>query len=198
MSDKQDRDELGEYIRNVLWKIEPQGANLKLREGLQETPMRVANAWLDEWCAGYHVDIASLFKVFEDGAAGVDEMVVVQGIPVYSHCEHHLAAIFGTCTIGYVPNGKVVGLSKFNRVVKAFAQRLQVQERLTQQIADAIEEHLSPIGVGVQVRARHLCMESRGVFQQGHHTITTALKGALKVDAKARAEFLATCNGSKP
>lgn len=169
-----------------------------LREGLKETPDRVAKAWLEHWGGGYTVDVPGLLKTFEDGAAGVDEMVVVKGIPFYSHCEHHLAAIFGTATVAYIPNGKIVGLSKINRVVDAFARRLQVQERLTRQIADAINDNLAPIGVGVQVRARHLCMESRGVCQQGHYTITNALIGAIKDDPKARAEFLAACNGHQP
>lgn len=196
---------LASYMKNVVDLIEK--AHLEdfnpyedpqLREGLKETPERVAKAWLDEWGAGYRVNVPDLLKTFEDGASGVDEMVVVRNIPVYSHCEHHLASIFGIATVAYIPDGRIVGLSKINRVVKAFAQRLQVQERLTQQIASAINEHLKPIGVGVQVRARHLCMESRGVFQQGHYTITNALIGAIKDDAKARAEFLAACNGSHP
>lgn len=159
------------------------------REGLQETPMRVAKAW-DEWTSGYHVDIKSLLKTFEDGANNYDEMVIVKDIPIYSKCEHHLADIFGTATIAYIPNGKVVGLSKLSRLADAFARRLQVQERLTVQIADALEEHLHPKGVGVLIRARHMCMESRGTRQQGHHTITTALRGVLREDARARSEFL--------
>ena len=104
--------------------------------------------------------------------------------------EHHLADIFGTVTIAYIPNGKIVGLSKLSRLADMFARRLQVQERLTNQIADALEEHLQPKGVGVIVRARHLCMESRGICQQGHHTITSALRGVLKDKPEARAEFM--------
>ena len=116
---------------------------------------------------------------------------MVKDIPFYSHCEHHLAPFFGTVTVAYVPNGKIVGLSKLSRVVSAFARRLQVQERLTNQIADALQEHLAPLGVGIVVTARHLCMESRGIEQQGSITITSALRGVMRDSASARSEFLA-------
>lgn len=159
------------------------------REGLQETPARVVKAW-KHWCSGYNVDIGKLLKTFEDGAENYDEMVLVKDIPIYSKCEHHLADIFGTATIAYIPNGRVVGLSKLSRVADAFARRLQVQERLTTQIADALNEHLQPKAVGVIVKARHMCMESRGICQQGHHTVTSALRGVFKTDPTARAEFL--------
>lgn len=159
------------------------------REGLLETPRRVAKAW-GHWTGGYNVDISALLKTFEDGSENYDQMVIVKDIPIYSKCEHHLADIFGTATIAYIPNGKVVGLSKLSRLADAFARRLQVQERLTCQIADAIDEHLNPLGVGVLIRARHMCMESRGICQQGHHTITSALRGVLRDDPEARAEFL--------
>jgi GTP cyclohydrolase I len=182
-------------VEEQLRHIEGLSRSEGLREGIEDTPNRVADAWRDFWAAGYRVDVDGLLKTFLDGADGVDEMIVVKNIPLYSHCEHHLAAIFGTATVAYIPNGRIVGLSKINRVVDAFARRLQVQERLTAQIAEAIDRNLKPIGVGVQVRARHLCMESRGVCQQGHYTITNALKGAIKDDAKARSEFLAACNG---
>ena len=160
-----------------------------MREGLQETPARVVKAW-KHWCSGYNVDIAKLLKTFEDGAENYDEMVLVKDIPIYSKCEHHLADIFGTATIAYIPNGRVVGLSKLSRVADAFARRLQVQERLTTQIADALDEHLRPKAVGVIVKARHMCMESRGICQQGHHTVTSALRGVFKTDPTARSEFL--------
>lgn len=160
-----------------------------LREGLHETPSRVVKAW-KHWCSGYNVDVPSLFKVFEDGGEKYDQMVIVKDIPIYSKCEHHLADIFGTATVAYIPNGKVVGLSKLARVADAFARRLQVQERLTQQIADALNDNLQPLGVGVLVRARHMCMESRGICQQGHHTITTALRGVIKDEHQTRSEFL--------
>lgn len=159
------------------------------REGLLETPHRVVKAW-KHWCSGYGKDPAKLLKVFEDGGEKYDQMVIVKDIPIYSHCEHHLAAIIGTASIAYIPNGKIVGLSKLSRLADMFARRLQVQERLTDQIADALFEHLEPKGVGVIVKARHLCMESRGICQQGHHTITTALRGVIKDEPETRAEFL--------
>lgn len=163
----------------------PAGA---LREGLKETPDRVAKAWAF-WLSGYDRDPVDVLKVFEDGAEGYDEMVMVKDIPVYSKCEHHLADIFGTATIAYIPNGKVVGLSKLSRLTDIFARRLQVQERLTCQIADALQEHLEPKGCGVILKCRHLCMESRGLCQQGHHTVTSALRGVLK-EGEPRSEFL--------
>ncbi len=160
------------------------------RGGLVDTPRRVRKAW-QHWASGYGADIPSILKTFEDGADSCDEMVVVKDIPFYSHCEHHLAPFFGTVTVAYVPNGKIVGLSKLSRVVSAFARRLQVQERLTNQIADALQEHLAPLGVGIVVTARHLCMESRGIEQQGSITITSALRGVMRDSASARSEFLA-------
>lgn len=166
------------------------------REGLRETPKRVAKAWM-KWCEGYNQDPAAILKVFEDGAEGADEMVVVRNIPIYSKCEHHLADIFGTADIAYIPKGKVVGLSKLSRVANIFARRLQVQERLTNQIADAIWENLEPVGVGVVIRARHMCMESRGLCQQGHFTVTSALRGAFKEDPRTRQEFLTLTNSDK-
>jgi GTP cyclohydrolase I len=159
------------------------------REGLAETPLRAAKAWR-EWTRGYTMNPEDVLKVFEDGATGYDEMVLVRDIPVYSKCEHHMADIFGTASIAYIPNGKIVGLSKLNRLVDIYASRLQVQERLTTDIADAIEKHLQPKGVGVLLRCRHMCMESRGVRQHGHSTVTSALRGALRDDPAARAEFL--------
>lgn len=160
------------------------------REGLLETPNRVVKAW-NTWFGGYNQDPASVLKVFEDGAEGCDEAVIVRDIDVYSHCEHHMAPIFGKCTIAYIPDKKIVGLSKLNRLVDIFARRLQVQERLTTQIADALQTHLSPKGIFVQIDARHLCVESRGV-KQNSATTTTALRGLFREDAAARAEILAT------
>ena len=177
-------------IRNLLQAIEtdiPEA--FQLREGLQETPGRVAKA-MRHWYSGYGKDPAEILKVFEDGAEHYDQMVVVKDIPIYSKCEHHMADIFGTATIAYIPKGKIVGLSKLSRLADMYARRLQVQERLTQQIADALWEHLDPVGVGVVVKARHMCMESRGICQQGHHTITTALHGAIKEQSATRSEFM--------
>lgn len=183
-------DDSGTDVITRLLQLVGEDAN---REGLLETPARVVKAW-KHWCSGYGKDAGKLLKVFEDGAEKYDQMVIVKDIPIYSHCEHHLAAIIGTASIAYIPNGKIVGLSKLSRLADMFARRLQVQERLTDQIADALVEHLQPIGVGVIIKARHLCMESRGVCQQGHHTITTALRGAIKNEAQTRSEFLRLAN----
>lgn len=177
------------FNENLITKLITNVIGTEMREGLRETPVRVVKAWR-HWTSGYGVDIGALLKVFEDGAENYDEMVLVKNIPIYSKCEHHLADIFGTATIAYIPDGKIVGLSKLSRVADAFARRLQVQERLTAQIADALNEHLQPKAVGVIIRARHMCMESRGICQQGHHTETSALRGAFKTDPSARAEFL--------
>lgn len=163
------------------------------RGGLLETPSRVAKAWRF-WTSGYGKKPEDVLKCFEDGADRVDEMVVVRDIPFYSHCEHHLAPFFGTATVAYVPNGKIVGLSKLSRLVDIYARRLQVQERLTNQVADALADVLGARGAGVIVRARHMCMESRGVCQQGHSTVTSALRGAL-LDTEPRAEFLSLAKG---
>lgn len=159
------------------------------RGGLLETPKRVTKAWA-EWTSGYAMKAADVLKVFEDGAEDCDEMVIVKDIPFYSHCEHHMAPFFGTATIAYIPNGKIVGLSKLSRLLDMYAKRLQVQERLTNQVADDLMKHLDAKGAGVIVRARHMCMESRGVCKQGHHTLTSALRGVMKEDPAARQEFI--------
>lgn len=181
-----DQDVIAQLLSRII------GENVD-RGGLKETPNRVVKAWR-EWTSGYEENgaetDAQILKVFEDGAESYDEMVIVKDIPIYSKCEHHLADIFGTATIAYIPNGKIVGLSKLSRLANKYARRLQVQERLTNQIADALNDNLEPLGVGVIIRARHMCMESRGLCQQGHHTITCALRGVLKDDQNARAEFL--------
>lgn len=166
------------------------------REGLLETPKRVAKAW-KEWTSGYDVDPRAILKTFEDGAEGTDTMVLQTNVPVYSHCEHHLAAIFGVAHIAYIPRKRVVGLSKVKRLVDVFAKRLQVQERLTQQIADSLQDHLDPLGVGVILKCRHMCMESRGIHQHGIETITSALRGTMKDEQSCRAEFLALIEMSK-
>lgn len=190
------RAEISHSIEKILKLIE--GGD-DLREGLVETPERVAKAYAT-WFGGYDVDIAGLFKTFEDGSEGTDEMVIVRDIPVYSHCEHHMAPIIGHAVVGYVPNGKIVGLSKLSRVVDAFSRRLQVQERLTNQIADAIQEHLDPKAVCVYIDAKHMCMESRGVKQVcGSSTITKAFRGATELEHGSnigkewRREFLEAC-----
>lgn len=160
------------------------------RGGLLETPKRFLKAWR-EYGSGYGKNAADILKVFEDGAEKCDEMVLVKGIPIYSHCEHHLAPFFGVAHIAYIPNGRIVGLSKLSRLADMFAKRLQVQERLTNQIADALEEHLDPLGVGVVIECRHMCMESRGIQRQGASTVTSAMRGALRDQPAARAELMA-------
>jgi GTP cyclohydrolase IA len=173
---------------NVTRILQYIGEDVK-RGGLLDTPKRVAKAW-GEWCSGYKEDVKQHFKTFEDGSEGCDEMVIIKNIPFYSHCEHHMAPFFGTVTIGYIPNGRVLGLSKFSRIVGVFAKRLQVQERLTTQIAECLMEGLNARGVGVVINARHMCMESRGVCQQGSETQSQKLLGIFKEKADTKAEFL--------
>lgn len=179
------RVKIQQAIADLLLSVDPDPG----RGGLNETPDRAAKAW-EEWTSGYGKDPATILKVFEDGAEGCDEMVVVHNIPVYSHCEHHLAAIFGEATVAYIPDGKIVGLSKLPRLVDIFARRLQVQERLTNQVAQAIMEHLKPRGCGVVIKARHMCMESRGIKQAGGYTTTSSLHGVFREDPAVRSEFL--------
>ena len=158
------------------------------REGLKETPARMAKAW-QFWTSGYDMDPKAVFKEFEDGGEKYDQMIMLDPIPFYSHCEHHMAAIFGNAYIAYIPNGKIAGLSKFPRLVDIFARRLQVQERLTTQIADTINEELKPRGVAVLIKARHFCMESRGVQKAGVSTKTSAMRGDFLNDPATRNEF---------
>lgn len=163
------------------------------RDGLADTPDRVVRSFA-ELTDGYHVDVAALLSTQFDARA--DEMILVTGIDFTALCEHHLLPFTGTATVGYVPaDGKVVGLSKLARVVDAFAHRLQVQERMTEQIASAIVEHTGAIGVGVIVRARHACMGHRGVRKPGAEMVTSSMLGALRDKPEARAEFLALARG---
>lgn len=158
------------------------------RPGLLDTPQRVLRA-MAEMTGGASINPADvLARRFDDTC---DEMVVVDGIQFVSLCEHHLLAFAGTATVAYVPNGQVVGLSKIPRLVDALARRLQVQERLTEQIADAMVEHLAPLGVGVVLRSSHSCMGHRGVRQPGASMTTSALRGVLRDRPEARAEFMA-------
>jgi GTP cyclohydrolase I len=158
------------------------------REGLQRTPERVAKslAWLT---SGYAMEVGDVVGegVF---AEAHDNMVMVRDIEMYSLCEHHLLPFFGKVHVAYVPDGKIIGLSKLPRIVEVFARRLQVQERLTQQIADAVCEVLRPRGVGVVIEASHLCMMMRGVEKQNSSTITSALRGVFRDDLRTREEFL--------
>jgi GTP cyclohydrolase I len=159
------------------------------RGGLIETPIRVAKAW-QHWAGGYKEDPAEILKTFEDGAEDYNQIILVKDIPVYSHCEHHLAPFFGVAHVAYIPDGKIVGLSKLSRVVDVFARRLQVQERLTSQVANAIQDALQPKAVGVIIECRHMCMESRGIQRQGASTVTSAMKGLFEWDRSAKEELL--------
>src|SRR4051812_41887405 len=158
------------------------------REGLRDTPKRVEQS-LRFLTSGYAADIDAtlnnaLFTV------DYNEMVIVKDIDFYSLCEHHMLPFFGKCHVAYIPNGKIVGLSKLPRIVEVFARRLQVQERLTEQIAQAIDDVLQPAGVGVVVEAEHLCMMMRGVEKQNSRTITSALRGSFRDDPRTRDESL--------
>jgi len=158
------------------------------REGLVKTPARVAKMY-EFLTKGYHEDVRQVLNdaVF---AERYNEMVIVKDIDFYSLCEHHLVPFYGKCHIAYIPNGKIVGLSKLPRVVEVFARRLQVQERLTQQIADTLFKYLKPQGVGVVIEARHLCMMMRGVEKQNSVATTSAMLGTFRHDVKTRTEFL--------
>ncbi|RPJ61925.1 MAG: GTP cyclohydrolase I FolE [Acidobacteria bacterium] len=173
-----------ELIREMLTKIgEDPG-----REGLVDTPRRVEKA-MQYLTRGYSDDLdqilnGALFTV------GYDEMVIVRNIEFYSLCEHHLLPFYGVCHVGYLPAGKVIGLSKIPRIVDAFARRLQVQERLTQQIAETIDEKIHPSGVAVVMEAQHLCMMMRGVQKQDTRVITSSMLGRFRKDQRSRMEFL--------
>ena len=159
------------------------------REGLLDTPGRVVRAY-EEYFAGYWEDPREyLERTFEE-VHGYDEMVVLRDIPFESHCEHHLAPIIGKAHVAYLPTNRVVGISKLARVVNAFAKRLQVQEKMTAQIADCINNALAPDGVGVAVDAVHHCMTTRGVHSHGVSMVTTTLLGAFKTNQETRAEFM--------
>jgi GTP cyclohydrolase IA len=160
------------------------------REGLLDTPRRVAKAW-KEYCAGYGDDPARhLSRVFEE-VGGYDEIVLLKDIPFQSHCEHHMAPIIGKAHIAYLPRNHVVGISKLARVLHAFARRLQVQERLTAEVADCIWENLKPIGVAVVIDATHACMTARGVRTPGVTMTTSRMMGVFRDDERSRREVLA-------
>ena len=182
-----DADATVEFEELVRRQLELLGEDPE-RDGLLKTPSRVAQslAWLTR---GYELDAREVIgdALFEESH---ENMVMVRDIELYSLCEHHLLPFFGKAHIAYIPDGRIVGLSKLPRVVEVFARRLQVQERLTEQIADALAQVLAPRGVGVVVEAVHLCMMMRGVEKQNSMTITSALRGAFRDDAKTRDEFL--------
>ncbi|MGS1077320.1 GTP cyclohydrolase I FolE [Pseudoxanthomonas sp.] len=159
------------------------------REGLLDTPKRVAKAYRD-WFSGYRMDPREyLARTFEE-VAGYDEMIVLRDIEFESHCEHHMAPIIGKAHVGYLPSGKVVGISKLARVVDVYARRFQVQEKLTAQIAQCIQDVLQPRGVGVVIDGAHECMTTRGVHKRGVSMVTSKMLGEFREDARTRAEFL--------
>ena len=160
------------------------------REGLRETPMRVARAY-EEWFGGYQVDPAAyLAKTFEE-IDGYDEMVILRNVRFESHCEHHVAPIVGVAHLAYLPDRRIVGISKLARLVEAFAKRLQVQERMTTQIANTLNDVLQPKGVGVVLEASHGCMSTRGINKAGLTMVTSQMIGAFRDNASTRREFLA-------
>ena len=184
-SQRPSREEAEEAVRTLLrWAGED-----PLREGLKDTPARVVRAY-EDWFSGYANDPEGyLARTFEE-VHGYDEMVVLRDIRFESHCEHHLAPIIGRVHIGYLPNDKVVGISKLARVVDAYTRRLQVQERMNAQIANTIQRVLEPKGVAVVIEASHQCMTTRGVHKPGVVMVTSTMLGAFREDARTRREFL--------
>ena len=164
------------------------------REGLRETPRRVAES-MQFLTRGYRQDIEEVFgdAVYHEK---VKDMVVVKDIELYSLCEHHLLPFYGRAHVGYIPDGTIIGLSKMPRLVDFYARRLQVQERLTRQIAECLLQHLKPMGVGVVIEANHLCMMMRGVEKQNSRAITSCMLGSFQVDPKTRAEFMQLVKGN--
>jgi GTP cyclohydrolase I len=160
------------------------------REGLLDTPDRVGRAW-KEYAGGYREDPAAHLSRTFDEVGGYDEIVLLRDIPFQSHCEHHLAPIIGKASIAYLPNERVVGISKLARVLHGYARRLQVQERLTAQVADCIWDHLEPQGVAVVIEASHACMTARGVRTPGVMMTTSRMMGVFRSDERSRREVLA-------
>jgi GTP cyclohydrolase I len=188
-SDRPSREEALEAVRTLIaWAGDDPD-----REGLLDTPRRVVDAY-GEWFDGYEGDPAKeLSRTFED-VQGYDDVVMLRGIEVESHCEHHMAPFLGKAYVAYVPNDKVVGISKLARVVEIFSRRLQTQETLTQQIAKAIQEHLEPKGVAIMIDAEHQCMTTRGVHHRHVSTVTTQFSGQFKTDLGLQERFLNFCS----
>jgi GTP cyclohydrolase I len=183
--DRPSRDQAEKAIRTLLlWAGEDPD-----REGLAETPKRVARAY-EDWFSGYREDPVRFLKSTFEEVDGYDEMIVLRDIEFESHCEHHMAPIIGRAHVGYLPTNKVVGISKLARVVDAFARRFQVQEKMTAQIANCIRDVLNPKGVGVVIEAEHQCMTTRGIHKSGVTMVTSQMLGLFRKDARTRAEFL--------
>jgi len=186
VTNKPSREEAEEAVRILLKYAGEDPA----REGLLDTPKRVVKSY-DEFYKGYNENPHEyLSRTFEE-VSGYDEMVVLRDIPFESHCEHHMAPIIGKAHVGYLPKNKVVGISKLARVVETYAKRLQVQEKMTAEIADCIQDILEPYGVGVVIQATHECMSTRGVHKHGVSMVTSRMAGAFREDEKTRREFLA-------
>ncbi len=183
--DSADRAAAEEAVRTLLrW-----AGDDPTREGLLDTPKRVVNAYRD-WYSGYGQDPREyLARTFEE-VAGYDELIVLRDIEFESHCEHHMAPIIGKAHVGYLPDGKVVGISKLARVVETYARRFQVQEKMTSQIAGCIQHVLAPRGVGVVIEGAHECMTTRGIHKRGVSMITSKMLGSFRDDARTRSEFL--------
>jgi len=177
-----------EKVKNLVKTLLTEIGEDPKREGLLRTPLRVAKAY-EFLTRGYHKDVGEVMNkaIFNER---YDEMVLVKNIDFYSMCEHHLLPFYGKVHIAYIPNGKIVGLSKIPRIVEVFSRRLQVQERMTQQIADTIQKYLQPNGVAVVAEAFHMCMMMRGVEKQNSSATTSAVHGVFKDDARTRTEFL--------
>ncbi|WP_408605593.1 GTP cyclohydrolase I FolE [Leptospira terpstrae] len=175
-------------MENLIEEILKQIGEDPKREGLTKTPSRVKKAY-DFLTSGYKADLNQIVNgaIFEENTTG---MVLVRDIEMYSLCEHHLLPFYGRAHVAYIPNKKIIGISKIPRIVDVFARRLQVQERLTDQIAQAIQETLDPLGVGVVIKAKHLCMMMRGVEKQNSELFTSSLLGLFKTDPTTRSEFL--------
>jgi len=183
--DKPSREQAEAAVRTLLrW-----AGDDPAREGLLDTPKRVAKAYQD-WFSGYGEDPADYLKRTFEEVEGYDEMIILRDIEFESHCEHHMAPIIGKAHVGYLPDGKVVGISKLARVVETYARRLQVQEKMTAQIAQVIQEVLQPRGVGVVIEGAHECMTTRGVHKRGVSMVTSKMLGSFREDARTRAEFL--------
>lgn len=183
-----------EETKNLVKQLLVQIGENPNREGLLKTPERVARAW-EYLTNGYGKDVDEIMNkaVFKEK---YDEMVIVKNIDFYSMCEHHLLPFFGKVHVAYIPDGKIIGLSKIPRLVEIFSRRLQVQERLTQQIADTLNQYLQPDGVGVVIEAMHMCMMMRGVEKQNSVATTSAMHGSFKRDQRTREEFLTLINSS--
>lgn len=190
---KPDRAQAEEAVRTLLrWAGDDPG-----REGLADTPRRVVKAY-EEFFKGYMDDPKEILSRTFEEVGGYDEMVVLRDIPFESHCEHHMAPIIGHAHIGYLPDKKVVGISKLARIVETYAKRLQVQEKMTAQIANCIQESLEPLGVGVVIQATHQCMTTRGVHKPGVSMVTSRMAGAFRKDEKTRKEFFSIIGNFEP